>query len=126
MRPVSGLVDVGVDLGPYPVDQPVQQLFLAAEMPIQRYRRDAKLGRQPPYGERVQALLVAQGQCPSKPGVEYPAYCPLSWDANRKRFVQDGSTPGAIIIDGAPYTLEGEPPIASGGLRIIPLDQAKN
>ena len=47
--------------------------------------------------------------------VEIPVAPRLHWDANRKRFVQDGSTPGAILIDGAPYTLEGEPPIAQCG-----------
>jgi len=64
LRPRGGAVDGQVDLAPDLFGQPVEQLVLAAEVPVQRHRRHAELGRELADGQRVKPGLVGERERP--------------------------------------------------------------
>ena len=59
-RPVGIRVDVDVDLSPDSLGQAVEQLVLAAEMPVERHRRDAQVLSQLADGQRVEPVGVGE------------------------------------------------------------------
>ena len=68
--PGAGLVVHGqLHLREHELRHAVEQPLLVLEVPVQRHRRDAEVGRQPADGEGLDALGVRHGQGPLGHGV---------------------------------------------------------
>ena len=66
--PGRRVVDVDVNLGPDPLRQPVEQLVLAVEMPVQGHRGDAELLRELADRQRVQPDGIGEPHRPVNDG----------------------------------------------------------
>ena len=60
VRPRRRTVDVHVDLAPDPLGDALEQLFLAAEVPVQGHRGDAEVLGELADGQRVEAVGVGE------------------------------------------------------------------
>jgi hypothetical protein len=59
-RPFGRWVQLEVDLGPDAVAQRREQLFLAAEVPVQGHRRHSEVLSQPADRERLESVSIGQ------------------------------------------------------------------